>query len=658
MAYGLIYNLNFASNIGDRKHLLSIYKDGHTATITTNDNNIIGTEEPVVVIWDNTDDIYNNIMGSRLEINLYSDAVKQIDVADILAGTQVNRYKVLYSKENSSGVLVPYWEGYISNASFEEGISSTPKPYKIIATDLLSTFKNILTTDGTAVVDSAETVIKYVDNLIGFLPQFYNYKISNNIQVKPYSTYPDYTTVFKKFHLLQWVSACSSGLNLAYDNAYDYLQSTLKAFNARMFYANSYWYIINNSSYEDTPEFDYFNTSGVYSSTGSENVVKTIPTNLKPLGDNLSLRYDTPYDVVEVIANNSPYATNFDIELVDTIINNLSPYPSFETKVNGILFNDTFYSDNYIASQMSDAYVKAGNYSIKTKTFISSGTPTQKILDTGFQGDFQLTPRVFSGESVPMYFHASFYLSLSGSDSFNITVYYSLLREVASSSTGPTISRSYYNGSTWVNYTNEADATKLSYNVPEAGVDSWTEIAVPIQTTGTLTFARYRVILWRPKKIGLGNPHIHFDQVFIGRNATVNFGDRVRTRARLSGSTRRNKKLTYEFNSFYPINRFGTFVKTDTIEPLYLAQLNEVISQQILNDNRTHLKRYSVTTTPVNNDIIFPYHKININFVNYTSNAACIIDRMRYRAKSNVYELEFHEPNQATNVNIDFDLIQ
>jgi hypothetical protein len=68
MAYGLIYNLNFSSNIaGNRKHRISIYKDGHTATITVNDNNLIGTEEPVILIWDNTDDIYSNIMSSRLE---------------------------------------------------------------------------------------------------------------------------------------------------------------------------------------------------------------------------------------------------------------------------------------------------------------------------------------------------------------------------------------------------------------------------------------------------------------------------------------------------------------------------------------------------------------------------------------------------------------
>lgn len=659
MAYGLIYNLNFASNIGDRKHQLRIYKDGHTATINTTDNNIIGTEEPVTVIWDSDDDIYGNFMPSRLEINLYSDATKQVDIDDILSSTAINKFKVQYWIENSIGVLVPYWEGYISNATFQQGISSTPKTYKLIATDLLGIFKNVSPTDGSAVIDSQETVIKYIDNVIGFLPQVYSYKISNDIEVKPFNGYGDITTTFTKMHRLQWVSAHRNGLNLAHDNAYDYLESTLKAFNSRMFYANSNWYIINNCSYADTASFDVYDNTGTYSTTSSENVVKTIPTNLTPINNDLNIRYDTPYDVVQVTANNSPYATQFDINLVDAQINNLSPYPSFETKVNGILFNSTYYSDNYTSSGITDSYVKAGNYSIKTTTFISSGTPTVKILDTGFQGDFQYTPRVYLGESVPMYFHASFYLSRTGQESYNITFYYSLLRETASNDSGTTgFSRSYYNGSTWVTYTNEADATKLSHNVSDAAADSWTEISLPVQTTGTLNWARYRVIVWRPKKTDLSDCNMHIDQVFIGRYSTVNFNTPVKTTAKLSGSTRRNKKLAYEFDNFYPIGVYGTEVKTSTFTPNYLAQLNNVISQQILNDNRTHIKRYSVTTTPVNNDIIYPYHKIDIDFSNYTSTVSGIIDRMKYNAKSNTYELEFHEPNQSTNVSIDFDIVQ
>lgn len=645
MAYGLIYNLNFASNIGDRKHRLSIYKDGHTATITTSDNNVIGTEEPVVVIWDNTDDIYNNIMGSRCEMSFYSDATKQIDVADILSSTSASAYKVIYSLENELGTLVPYWEGYINNATFEQGISSTPTVYRLIATDMLGTLKNVTPVDGSAVIDSKPTVMQFLDNVLGFLPYNQTFKVSNKFELKPYKF--GVTTYFTKMHDLQWVSPFSSGMSFIKDSAYEFIENTLKAFNSRLFWADSKWYVINNCSYDDTASFDTYDTSGVYSSTASENVVKVIPTNLKPINNDLRVRYDTPYDVVNVNIGNYPYATHFDINQVVADVNNLSPYPSFETKVNGILFNNTDYSDDFTAT--TERAVKVGNYSIKTQNYITSGTPTQKIMDTGYQGDYQ------NNQLDTMYFHTSFKLTLTGQEDYNVTIYYSLLRETASTTTGGGLARSYYNGSTWVSYSSESEATKLSYNEPTAAAEQWVDIIAPVNDTGTQPFARYRIILWQPKLGSISTVVFHFDQVFISRRNVLDFFQPVKTIAKLTSSTRRTKKLNYEFDSYYPIGYIlGAQVKIGTsIVPNYLAQLNEVISKQILNDNRTHIKRYTVTCTPVDNDeIIYPYHKIDLGFTGYTTSEAGIIDRMKYSAKSNLYELEFHETNQSTNANV------
>lgn len=648
MAYGLIYNLNFASNIGDRKHRLSIYKDGHTATITTSDNNVIGTEEPVVVIWDNTDDIYNNIMGSRCEMSFYSDATKQIDVADILSSTSASAYKVIYSLENELGTLVPYWEGYINNATFEQGISSTPTVYRLIATDMLGTLKNVTPIDGSAVIDSKPTVMQFLDNVLGFLPYNQTFKVSNKFELKPYQPNTNIPTYFTKMHNLQWVSPFTSGMAFIKDSAYEFIENTLKAFNSRLFWADSKWYVINNCSYDDTAAFDTYDTSGVYSSTASENVVKVIPTNLKPINNDLRVRYDTPYDVVNVNIGNYPYATQFDINHVAADVNNLSPYPSFETKVNGILLNGADYSDDFSAT--TERAVKVGNYSIKTTNYITSGTPTQKIMDTGYQGAFQ------TNQLATMYFHASYKLTLTGSDEYNTTIYYSLLRETASNDTGTTgLARSYYNGSSWVGYSSESEATKLAYNNSTTPAEEWVDIIAPVNDTGTQIFARYRVILWQPKLGSIATVVFHFDQVFISRRNVLDFFQPVKTISKLTSSTRRTKKLNYEFDSYYPIGYIlGAQVKIGTsIVPNYLAQLNEVISKQILNDNRTHIKRYTVTCTPVDNDeIIYPYHKIDLGFTGYTTSEAGIIDRMKYSAKSNLYELEFHETNQSTNANV------
>lgn len=658
MAYGLVYNLNFSSNIaGNRKHRISIYKDGVADQITVNDNNIIGTEEPAVLIWDNTDDIYNNIMASRLEINLYSDNVKQVDIDDILNNTTPSKFLVQFRMEDNIGGMQLYWEGYLANATYEQRISSVPVTYQLIATDLLGTLKNIYTTDGTAVIDSQPTVIKYIDNVLGFLPQFLPYRVSNDIQLKPFKF--GQTNVFTKMHFLQWLFPYSNGFDLAFDTADQYIINALKSFNSRLFYANSSWYIINNSSYKDTATFDRFNESGNFVVTFNENVVKTIPSNYTPILNDMAIRYDTPIDNVEVIANRNEYTTDFDnLGLVEGEISNLSPYPSFETKVNGILFNQTYYSDDF-SSIGRDPIVKKGNYSIKTQNYINTGNPSLKILDTGFVGDFQWNA------AITPTFYASYFIQGSGNDTEDFHLYYSITRETSASPSGSGATKSYWNGNNWISYTLESSVAVLADNNQTAPTDQWVDFSIPLSATynGNL-YSRYRIVLWTPKinNAATSPPNlvVYYDEVLINRRNVINFFTPISTVHKINGSQRKNKKLNYQFQHFYPV-QYGTTFQSNDIAPITLngsLQLNTIIAQQILNDNRTHVKRYSVSVySNTFSEFLYPYHKININLTGFQSGDTCIIDRLQYRAKSGIYKIECHETNQDTNVSISTQVI-
>ena len=650
MAYGLIYNLNFASNLeGNRKNRLSIYKDGHTATITTSDNNIIGSKEPVILIWDNSDDIYNNIMSSRLEMNFLSDDVKQIDIEDILDNTTPSKYKVEYHIENASGVLVKYWEGYLSNATYRQDISSTPVAYKLIATDLLTTLKNILTTDGTAVIDNQPTVIKYFQNVFGFLPQSFSWRISNDIQIKQFR-FPT-PLPFTKLHLVEWLFPYTNGFSLLANNAMEYVTNTLKVIHSRLFYANDSWYIINNSTYKDSASFDLFNSSGNYSSTYSFSSVKTIPTDFKPINNDLSIRYDTPIDSVQITAKRNEYTTDFDDINSYVLTSNLTPYPSFETKVNGILYNSTYYSDNFTSIQ-DQPVVKKGNYAIKTTNFITSGLPTQKIMDTGFVGDFR------TNVSIPPTLFISYYIQNSIFNTKDFYIYYSLVREISTDDSGTSVTRQYWNNG-WVTYTNESSIVKLEERNSTANTNQWVEFKTTldnhVQTQG---YARYRIILYQPKLIGSDSIDviINFDEVLLNQYNTIESTTDVKTVSKIQGSTRRNKNITIDFQHFHQVGYYETEFQTDDITFTGIpgsTELNSIIAQQILNDNRKHIKRYSVSVVPNTfDDILYPYHKINVDFSNFESDDSCIIDRMRYNAKSGFYELEFHETNQSTNVTL------
>jgi len=651
MAYGLIYNLNFESNInGNRKHRISIYKDGVADAITVNDNNIIGTEEPAVLIWDNTDNIYNNIMASRLEINLYSDDVKQVDINDILDNTTPAKFKVEFRMEDAVGGMQLYWFGYLSNATYEQRISSVPVKYQLVATDLLGTLKNIYTTDGSAIIDSQKTVAKYLNNVLLFLPQFMSTRISNDIQLRPYKF--GQTNTYTKMHLLQWLFPYDNGFDLAFDTADEYIINTLKSFNSRLFYANNSWYVINNSSYKDTAAFDRFSEVGEYVLTYNENVVKTIPTDYTPVLNDMAIRYDTPIDNIEVIANRNEYATDFDgIGLSEGEIGNLSPYPNFETKQNGILYNSTYYSDdfNFI---LFDPVVKSGNYAIKTRNYIIGGNPTMKILDTGYAGDFQWEA------AVTPYFFANYYIQNSGFEEEDFYLFYSITKEVSSQPNGSGATKFYWNGNNWISYTLESSVAILSHQNQTARTEQWNQYIDALPNGSSSNYARYRVVLWQPKIQGgaIASMIVNFDEVFVGRKDQIDPFTPITTVSKIQGSNRKNKKLTYQFQHFYPV-QFGTQFKSDDIiffDAVGSTQLNRLISQQILNDNRTHIKRYSFSVYPNDfNEFLYPYNKININMTNFQSGETCIIDRMRYNAKSGIYNIECHETNQDTNVTLE-----
>lgn len=655
MAYGLIYNLNFTSNIaGNRKHRISIYKDGHTATITTADNNLIGTAEPVVLIWDNTDDIYSNVMASRLEINLFSDDTKQANIDDILNNTTPSKFKVEFYMENELGQMTLYWFGFLSNASYEQRISSFPVPYKLVATDLLGTLKNIFTTDGTAIIDSQPTVIKYLQNVFGFLPQSLTWRISNDIQVKPIG-YPN-PEPFKKLHLVQWLFPYQNGFDLFSNTADEYIKNTLKVFNSRIFFANNSWYIINNSSYKDNASFDLFTTSGDFDSTYSFNNLVTIPTNYKPILNDLSIRYDTPIDTVEITANRNEFSTDFEnIDLLLGEIQNLTPYPSFETKVNGILFNSTYYSDNFSVIQ-DQPVVKKGNYSIKTRNFITSGSPTQKIMDTGFAGEFQ------RNIGVPPTFFTSYFIQNSIFADQDFYLYYSIVRQTSNDQSGTNSITQYWNNG-WVTYTNESQIQILENRNQAATTNQWVNLNITLDSPSSFDFARYRIILWQPKvaKTDAATLIINFDEVLLNRSNSLQSLGAIKTISRVSGSNRRNKKHSIDFNHFYPVNYYGTEFKTDDITFTGIpggTELNNIIATQILNDNRTHIKRYSISIyTEDFSQFLFPYNKIAIDMAGFDTTNSGIIDRLEYKAKSGIYKLEFHETNQGTNVTLNTQIV-
>ena len=729
---GLIYNLNFSDihpdkttspevNYGSRRHRLSIYKANHTPTITYDDNNIIGTDEPAVLIWDNTDDIYNNIMASRLEINLIDDGSSNVvDVDDILSASSNSTFEaelfVQQGMEYVNGSLQPkmvlYWKGYLSNAEYKENISSTPQKYQLVATDLLTTLKNITTVDGSAVVMPKATTVEYLANLLGFLPYGIGFKVNQPIEILDYRFGFTPTGDWEYLHKIQHAFTYTNGFDKISDNAYDYLVNTLKAFNARLFYADGKWYMIPNALYthkatddaitagtltsgysnhehldiESTEEsevvFEEYTSSGSYDSSATVNILKIIPDQFKALKNDLELRYETPVDRVSVNVKVNKYTPTFrNMGELEIFANNLNNDPSFELKINGVLFNNTYYSDYINTSAPYTDYINqsrvlTGDFSIKTQSWITTGTPTfstDKIYDSGFSGDMQYYVVDNS------YLTINFYHKSDGvSDTSNITIYYALMREYDQGAGSFT---QYWSGSAWVTYTSESSVVVHDETFTGIENNTWQTlsktITAPSDTSGSVALKkqRYRIVILKPKIHNAQSNSVFFiDKVVLDRYAQQGQTDTDRNTVHsVIGSNRRRSTKSLEFNApFYSavFNFLGLQHRTPRMfdtsgTGLDYHSINNIHAQSILNDNRTHLKRYSITCKMLDGitDLIYPYHKIWINFSNYQTLVGGMIDRLKYSAKSGTYDIEFHLPNQADNVTMkvvkegDFDLL-
>jgi hypothetical protein len=412
-----------SSGFQGRKHRLTITDNDASGTDVTTPN-VVGSANPVQLIWDNTDDIYNSIMSSRLVMNFLSDPVKMIDVEEIIENTDPSRFEVaLYvaKRDNVNPFLEDfslYWQGWITNVEFEQQINSFPVPYQLIATDLLPSLKNVSTSQGTATISPSESAIGYLENILAFLHYgvFFNIRIYNNIQWYNGTSY-EYLQDLP--HILPY----ENGFDFKYDNVYEYLEGTLKTMNARLFVAEEKFYIIPNiygSSTMDSAvgsvgtDWDAYENSLLQSGTTfsvqfkeyssptsyftvTKNIDLIVPTDMQEVGASLKIRYDSPIDLVTIDTQNNPYSPDHESDAVFKTYN-LTAYPSIDFPEAGLLFNQTYYSNDY--SVIDTSHVLSGNFAFKTQNYDNSNITkydsTHVLFDTGLSTGLVTRTQLFN----------------------------------------------------------------------------------------------------------------------------------------------------------------------------------------------------------------------------------------------------------------------
>jgi len=351
MAYGVKYRLEF-SDVLERGKKVEILKKDYTGEVLP----MVGTQSPVVIQWQASDDFYRPIIGSRCALNLMvTDTVQYDDFYKF----DEREYKVVvsYLKSNSevyadrviadggtveslncvntlaSGISTEYsayWSGFLVVDRFIEKLQ--PKPFNVSfnAFDGLGTLDNFeapLSTNYTpsspVYLSDAERISTILAHLdldleICFINDLSAVKIAGN----PTNSYfPNTVSISPGFNELV------NGYEIP--NAKNQLEDLLKTYNMRIYQSNNKWYIVeatnifdvdvkdsiynqlqntgvvptnirqqitnvlNIKNNEDLKVYNY-NSSGVFQSVTKESFLSKVPLNLTPLKKNLTKEFIQP----------------------------------------------------------------------------------------------------------------------------------------------------------------------------------------------------------------------------------------------------------------------------------------------------------------------------------------------------------------------------
>ena len=324
MAYGVKYRLEFSDNKGNGRKI-EILKDGYTGSVLP----MVGTENPVQIEYQGASEFYNYIIGSTCTLNLYvTDTVSY----DSFWEFDNDEYQVKISYKDSLDVYQTYWIGYLNINQFKEAITSTPYQISLKATDRLGTLDGFLAPKSNTVdASNFDELHWYVWKILALTDLDLDIWVYNRIRKDGVLTSND--TILTDISVNEFALM---NPEITYRTAKELLESILKTLNMRLFQSNGKWFVISNTNVIDknvtvssgiqsaqtsrlttygteTIEYYVFNSSGVYQSKQSIDILQKAPTDLLPLRNDLFVEYILPLRNVEFKVNLNEYkVVNFD----------------------------------------------------------------------------------------------------------------------------------------------------------------------------------------------------------------------------------------------------------------------------------------------------------------------------------------------------------
>lgn len=606
MAYGVKYRLEFSDVLGNGKKI-EILKDNYSGAVLP----LVGTADPVSIKWEGDDDFYSPIIGSTCTLNLF--VTDEVQYENFYAFDEEEFKVKIYYKDASNNYQL-YWAGFIVTDSYKQALASPPYQISLQAHDgigLLSTqFMEIRNTDS-FFENTGTTSRTIAQNLIQDAISKTNLDLNVRFSLNVFSAFSTSSYIynqnggngFPKYDEELKIIDCKT-----------YIENMLRGLNARVFQSNGYWFVISNSEYIDkdflddqangtitsnirdaetkmlqqnkseSPQFNEYTTSGVFSQTVVEDIFLETKTDLTPLNNDLIVEYIPPAKIIENIEK---------LEVSNMFTNSLLKDPTFELPTSGW----TITSGRAAIGEFS--ILISGKKSMRTNKSTTNTSAFTQMISASSPTIGTFSSVSFSaGEEVT--YTIPFYLdgTLSSNDT-PFAINYNILR-TKNLGLFPTIEYWDTENEEW---TSQAPNNKEVVTT----ANQFSNFSVTTKEEFNAPNSRVTIILYLPYRDTVSSlTYLYFDDITIERKRS--FGkDKVSVREVTQNSNKIENEYTPHATSYF-------LIRARNIPSITVAASAQTITQQKMNDYRSHVSRYEGTFYNNNKTPVSLKNKIWVNF--------------------------------------------
>ena len=414
-------------------------------------------------------------------------------------------------------------------------------------------------------------------------------------------------------------------------------------------------------------EFKRFDKDGVYQETLVENVLLTAPDVIIPINNDMTVEYLPPIKKAE-------YSTKIDA------FEDIHPNSHFMYSTSTASYRWDVGTCNFVSPSSGSnpkTFPLSKNVYLDTTTTNASRTTSLGLIGTTLQGttlnqsEIEALPQINQKMPVKIEFE---YFADTDSDDVEIEFRFELTYRFFYSGTGYDVE---YNAQS-----NEfVENTYVNSSYPERNYTSvqtnnqWQKftINVPPYKAGEVdatTIGQYTEKLYVDFRLGqpiVTGTTADFNRLYID-NLKISEAVQTRPTAIMENKSRTTNVVSnvYESkdnifsnalkNSKHDGRILGDFVTR--INPNTVKPIDQLVTQEIVNDYRSYVKRFEGTFFNTNSEPIpiSLHNKLWMNFRTNQEPVSSILDSMTYSLKKNEYKVVCHIPNQDDDVDTDFQI--